>query len=299
MGQHFSTVNSQFFDFGKLDDTTFTIATTLSDPGNEEDVNLFLSRNILSATTNNPALNIERKLINRIQHDLSRLADVCGLKVIDAKVSETFGENILPSIITDYDGVMKEINLNILEKRQQLRASFTSKLRAKTKVDSDAHNDTTRLRRQEIASNEQQSSLSSRRSTVLQSAARNVSTSAHHLQSETASSTNIQFSERSILNILSKVPEGVVSLKDILRVLQELIFDTVHVYDVQNIFKKLNTNFEGVRQAWKRIKQSEPIASEHDALESSTGKTRLFPEQKELRDFLLLQRKSFRIHWTI
>ncbi|CAF1519896.1 unnamed protein product, partial [Adineta steineri] len=184
MGQNLSILNSQFIDLAKLDNNIGAIATTLSiDDKEQEDVNLFLSRKISSDISNNRMVNIEGQLINRIHQHLLRLTDVFELKNTDSKLNETFKEKILPSVITDFEEVIKEIN-NLLDKKQKLHESFSQN-----------------LHKENDASNKHGSSLTSKLSSF-------ISTLVDHV--------HVSAPERSILDILSKIPNNTVYLKDIL-----------------------------------------------------------------------------------
>ncbi|CAF0824617.1 unnamed protein product [Adineta steineri] len=230
MGQNLSILNSQFIDLAKLDNNIGVIATTLSiDDKEQEDVNLFLSRKISSDISNNRMVNIEGQLINRIHQHLLRLTDVFELKNTDSKLNETFKEKILPSVITDFEEVIKEIN-NLLDKKQKLHESFSQN-----------------LHKENDASNKHGSSLTSKLSSF-------ISTLVNHV--------HVSAPERSILDILSKIPNNTVYLKDILCILQQLIFDTDHIYDIRNICNQLNSNFEQVHHIWDEYNPSDSIISE-------------------------------------
>ncbi|CAF4008469.1 unnamed protein product, partial [Adineta steineri] len=195
MGQNLSIVNSQFIDLAKLDNNIGAIATTLSiDDKEQEDVNLFLSRNISSDISNNRVMNIEGRLISRIHQHLLRSTDIFELKNIDSKLNETFKEKILPSVITDFEEVIKEIN-NLLDKKQKLHESFLQNLHEK---------EPNKIHEENDASNKHGSSLTSKLSSF-------ISTLVDHV--------HVSAPERSILDILSKIPNNTVYLKDILCVL--------------------------------------------------------------------------------
>lgn len=70
------------------------------------------------------------------------------------------------------------------------------------------------------------------------------------------SSTNSSISNRSVLDILSKFSIGMTSLKEVLPVLNKLMFDTQHTYDLHNVLKQFHVHYESIRPQWKQIMAS-------------------------------------------
>ncbi len=78
-------------------------------------------------------------------------------------------------------------------------------------------------------------------------------------------SSTTPISNKQVLDFLSKFSMRTVSLKEMLSVLHQLIFDMEHTYDVQNVLKQLHIQYESIRSPWKRFSRSRP-ATEGETL---------------------------------
>jgi hypothetical protein len=160
-----------------------------------------------------------------------------------AQIDNVLMTNVFISIINDYKQKIEEIK-DVFEKQEQLKISLTNKLEGDKK-------------QTEIPNNDRHSSFASKLSTLFKSAEKNVSTVIHHLfESEKndvdeSALSNGRITERQVEKIVSNFSTTTRSLKHVLPLLSQLVFDTVNVYDVRNAFFQLNNRFELVRNEWQ------------------------------------------------
>jgi len=136
----------------------------------------------------------------------------------------------------DYKRVIQEIK-DILERQEQLKASLTKQFDEDKKETKTHHHN-----RDQQHSDEQQSSSRSQMSIQFQSIEKNSSTTQKNYVYR-RSMANIRSIQRQVENILVNFSSKNVSLKNVLPLLNQLIFDTVNVYDVRNAFTEFNKNF--------------------------------------------------------
>ena len=77
-------------------------------------------------------------------------------------------------------------------------------------------------------------------------------TEQYYLSKFTSPPTTVKHSERQLEKTLHDFLSSNVSFKEILSFLNQLIFDTIHTYDVRNIFLKLNDRFTAHRNEWEK-----------------------------------------------
>jgi hypothetical protein len=136
----------------------------------------------------------------------------------------------------DYKRVIQEIK-DILDRQEQLKASLTKQFDEYKKETKTHHHN-----RDQQHSDEQQSSSRSQMSIQFKSIGKNSSTTQkNHVNLRSMS--NIRSIQRQVENILVNFSSKNISLKNVLPVLNQLIFDTVNVYDVRNALIEVNKNF--------------------------------------------------------
>jgi len=136
----------------------------------------------------------------------------------------------------DYKRVIQEIK-DILERQEQLKASLTKQFDEDKKETKTHHHN-----RDQQHSDEEQSSSRSQMSIQFKLIEKNSSTTQkNHVNRRSMS--NIRSIERQVENILVNFSSKNVSLKNVLPLLNQLIFDTVNVYDVRNALIEFNKNF--------------------------------------------------------
>ncbi|CAF0744029.1 unnamed protein product [Didymodactylos carnosus] len=268
MGQQLSNANSQIVDLTNVDGDTLISAEIVSETG-QEDINLFLSIKVPPGSTNYEyqMSNSEKPLIKQIQNHLSLLTNVVA---INTQNDTTFMANVLTSIITDYKRVIQEMK-DILERQEQLKTSLTNKLEDQ--------------KQRKAESNDHQPSFVSKLSTLLKSAEKNISTVVHHLfepakhnVDESPLSAD-RITERQVTRILLNFSNATAVFKDVLPILDQLIFDTVDVYNERNVFIEMNNRFTAIRDEWEKeqINESECHSNSNAAASEQHNNT----EQKQ------------------
>ncbi|CAF3009920.1 unnamed protein product [Rotaria sp. Silwood2] len=242
MGQHLSSINYQLLHLTESDRSIPSPAAILSNIG-QEDVSIFLSSEISSNKTNDEN-RMARSWIKQIQNYLYLLTYIPDFGIINT----TF-DNIFISIITDYRQIIQEINNN-LQNQEQLKTSFAIKQKD--------HNN-----------NRQQSSITSKLSSLFKSAERHISPRTPHISEskKDSSSSHDRITERQLERVLHNFLFSTTSLKDVLYVLKQLLFDTTNVYAIQNILAQLNDRFTAIRSEWEK----EQINNNNNELNQTTG----------------------------
>ncbi|CAF1622684.1 unnamed protein product [Rotaria magnacalcarata] len=270
MGQRLSSVDKQIFDFTNSDRSTHSSLASLSvsDP---DDASLLLSKTLaLDAINDDHQISdLEQQWMKQIQNNLSLLTNISELE----KINKLFSTSIMMTIATDYRQMIQEIK-ELLEQEKRLKISLTTNMERHTKG-MGIHDNSRQQQHQTTESDNQHSSFTYKISSLLKSAERNVSTAIHHVyeklpirrsswsdndhfvfepnkyQIDESSQTNYLINKRQIEKILLKFSKATTSFNDILFVLNRLIFDTNNVYDVRDVFIRLNNNFTAVRDEWQ------------------------------------------------
>ncbi|CAF1134425.1 unnamed protein product [Adineta steineri] len=225
MEQYFSELVSLI----KSSDTISSIDPILSSFDDQEDVNFFLSRERHC----NPNFTSEQQLITRIHQYLSVLTNTIEFQTWNANIDKILKETILKQMLNDFTEVQRTIKDN-LGKPKQWRAALWQKL-----TNDNRYNRLTVSPR--LRSVERKVSPSHLR----------LSPEPNRAVSATRDRNRLVASESEILAILTRSSKNVGTLKNILPILDRLIFDIKHNYNIQSIIQQFNTNFQKIRTEWK------------------------------------------------
>ncbi|UJR34786.1 hypothetical protein I4U23_027567 [Adineta vaga] len=243
MDQYFT----ELISFIKPNETIPNIDTILSFD-DQEDMNYFLSRerNFDSSFPSEP------QLITRIHHYLSILTNANEFRTWNTEIDNILKDPILKEILNDFTEVRRDIQ-DAFDKPQQWKVSLRRKI-----TKDDRYSRLTVLPR--FRSAERQVSPSHLR----------LSPEPNRAISASRDQNKSTISKQDIHNSLSRCSKSFGTLKDILPILDQLIFDTKFHYDMQSIIKQFNTNFEKNLIEWKnRILPQWIVASNNTSNVSS------------------------------
>ncbi|UJR06751.1 hypothetical protein I4U23_011038 [Adineta vaga] len=224
MDQYFS----EFVSLIKINDTIPSINTLLSFD-DQEDVNFFLSRE----RHFHPNLTSEQQLITRLHNYLSILTNTTEVRTWNIHIDNILKETILKQMWNDFTEVQRNIQ-DILDKPKQL----TFILKQKSIKDDHYHRLTASPRFRSV--DRKPSPLPPR-----------LSPEPNRAISANRDRNRSVLSESGILDGLSRASRGLWTLKNILPILHQLVFDIKHNYIIQTTIKQFNTNFEKIHQQWK------------------------------------------------
>ncbi|CAF0741668.1 unnamed protein product [Adineta ricciae] len=223
----------------KFSDTIPGINTILSSD-DQEDVNYFLPRE----RHVDLQMVSEHQLIARIQRYLLTLTNATEIRTWTGEINTMLKETILPQMRNDSILVEQTI-YDELTKIAQLKVGFRRK---SAKV-----NQLTAPQRGEPPK---------RRTSPLPS----------RLAGAVRDSNKVDISQATVVDIFSRFAKHSLTLRDILPVVNLLLFDTQHRYDVQQYIKELNTHQERTKEEWKNRSQLEWIASGNNTVNAASDK---------------------------
>ena len=234
MDEYFSKLVSLI----KSNDTVPGINTILTND-DQEDVDYLLPRerhvDVQMAS--------ERQLIARIQRYLLILTNATKTRTWTGEIDSILKETVLPQMRNDSTLVEKTI-YDVLTKITQLKDAFRRK--------SAKANQLTVPERHE-------------------SAKRRTSPSPSRLASAVRDSNKVDISQRVIVDVLSRFAKHSLTLRDILPIVNLLLFDTRNRYDVQRYIRELNIHQEKTQEEWKNRSRLEWIASGDNTVNAASG----------------------------